>query len=55
MDLIPETLGPKKNGQKIIVPVPSEFADWLNQSRPHFEVRRLNRRLKKLLKLGSRR
>jgi hypothetical protein len=50
MDLIPETLGPKKNGIKIILPVPSEFADWLNNSRPHFEVRRLSRRLRKLLK-----
>ena len=55
MDLIPETLGPKKNGKKIIVPVPSEFADWLNQSRPHFEVRRLRRPLKKLLKYSRKR
>ena len=55
MDLIPETLGPKKNGQKIIVPVPSEFADWLNQSKPHFEVKRLSRSLKKLLKCSKKR
>lgn len=55
MDLIPETLGPKKNGQKIIVPVPSEFADWLNQSKPHFEVKRLSRSLKKLLKYSRKR
>ena len=55
MDLIPETLGPKKNGKKIIVPVPSEFADWLNQSRPHFEVRRLRRPLKKLLTYSRKR
>ena len=49
MDLIPETLGPKKNGKKIIIPVPSEFANWLSNSRPHFEVRWLSRKLRKLL------
>ena len=29
MDLIPESLGPKRRGQKIIIPVPSEFTTWL--------------------------
>ena len=51
MDLIPETLGPKKYGTKIIIPVQSEFSDWLYRSRPHFEVKRVSRNLKKLLKI----
>ena len=50
MDLIPESLGPKRRGEKIVIPVPSEFTDWLRRSLPMFEVKRLSRNLKKLLK-----
>lgn len=50
MDLIPESLGPKRRGQKIIIPVPSEFTTWLRNSMPMFEVKRPSRNLKKLLK-----
>jgi len=50
MDLIPESLGPKRRGEKIIIPVPSEFTGWLRNSMPMFEVKRPSRNLKKLLK-----
>ncbi len=50
MDLIPESLGPKRRGEKIIIPVPSEFTVWLRNSMPMFEVKRPSRNLKKLLK-----
>ena len=50
MDLIPENLGPKRRGEKIVIPVPSEFTNWLRNSLPMFEVKRPSRNLKKLLK-----
>lgn len=50
MDLIPESLGPKRRGEIIIIPVPSEFTEWLRNSLPMFEVRRKSSNLKKLLK-----
>jgi len=50
MDLIPESLGPKRRGEKIILPVPSEFANWLMVSVPSFGVRWKSRNLKKLLR-----
>ena len=55
MDLIPEGLGPSKIGKKIMIPVPSEFAQWLKYSLPHFEVGwwNRNRNLSKLLKYAE--
>jgi len=50
MDLIPESLGPKRRGEKIVIPVPSEFTSWLRNSLPMFEMKRPARNLKKLLK-----
>ena len=50
MDLIPEGLGPKRSGTMIRIPSPAEFAAWLNQSKSSFEVRRISRNLKRLLK-----
>ena len=50
MDLIPESIGPKRRGEKIIIPVPSEFTTWLKNSLPMFDVRRYSRNLKKLMK-----
>jgi len=49
MDLIHESLGPKRRGEKIILPSPSEFANWLKDSLPSFGVKRRSRNLKKLL------
>ena len=51
MDLIPESLGPIRSGKVIRIPVPSEFASWLRDSRSSFEVRWLNRKLRKLLRI----
>ena len=53
MDLIPENLGPKRRGEKIVIPVPLEFTNWLRNSLPMFEVRRPSRNLKKLMKHWS--
>ena len=50
MDLIPESIGPKRRGEKIIIPVPSEFTSWLKNSLPMFDVKRYSRNLKKLMK-----
>lgn len=50
MDLIPESIGPKRRGAKIIIPVPSEFTSWLKNSLPMFGVKRHSRNLKKLMK-----
>jgi len=50
MDLIPESIGPKRRGEKIIIPVPSEFTSWLRNSLPMFDVKRHSRNLKKLMK-----
>ncbi len=52
MDLIPENLGPKRLGTKIIIPVPKEFSKWLRNSRPHFEVKWLRKNLRRLLKIN---
>jgi hypothetical protein len=54
MDLIPESLGPKRRGEKIILPVPSEFSNWLKDSISSFGVRFPSRNLKKLLRQGGR-
>jgi len=54
MDLIPESLGPKRRGEKIILPVPSEFSNWLKGSISSFGVRFPSRNLKKLLRQGGR-
>jgi len=51
MDLIPEGLDPKKQGVMIRVPVPKEFAAWLNDSKSSFETKRYRRNLKRILKL----
>jgi len=51
MDLIDESLGPKRRGEKIILPVPSEFSNWLKDSISSFGVRWPSRNLKKLLRL----
>jgi len=55
MDLIPEGLGPSKIGKKIMIPVPSEFAQWLTYSLPHFEVGwwKRNRDLSRLLRYSK--
>ncbi|MFL2957446.1 MAG: hypothetical protein ACJZ4Z_01480 [Candidatus Thalassarchaeaceae archaeon] len=50
MDLIPESFGPKRRGEKIILPVPSEFINWLNGSISSFGIRKPSRNLKKLLR-----
>ncbi len=50
MDLIPESFGPKRRGEKIVLPVPFEFINWLNESISSFGVRRPSRNLKKLLR-----
>ena len=53
MDLIPEYLGPKQSGKKVILPVPEEFSSWLSSSRESIEVNWLQRRkIKKILKFG---
>jgi hypothetical protein len=54
MDLIPESLGPKRRGEKSILPVPSEFSNWLKDSISSFGVRFPSRNLKKLLRQGGR-
>jgi hypothetical protein len=52
MDLIPEGLDPKKSGKSIRIQVPKEFVEWLKKSLSAFEVKKMSRPLKKILRIS---